>query len=160
MSKRRIVIWIALCAVAPVAGVGAAVALGAPPPPPPTSSSSPPPTSTATSSPTSSSPPATTTHPPPSSSTHPKTTHHQTKHPGSTATTPTSVPTTPIVTPAAAPAGPVAHGSAIPHIALVTSIIVGGATLFAALVLAAALAVMRGRSGGPKGPEGGHIFIR
>jgi hypothetical protein len=157
MSKRRIVTWIALCAVAPVAGVGAAVALGAPPPPPPTSSSSPPPTSTTTPPATSSSPPATTTHPPPSSSTHPKTTHHQTKHPSSTPTTAT---TTQIVTPAAAPAVPVAHGSTIPHIALVTSIIVGGATVFAALVLAAALAVMRGRSGGPKGPEGGHIFIR
>jgi hypothetical protein len=42
----------------------------------------------------------------------------------------------------------------------VASIIVGIATLFAALVLAAVMAVMRGRSGGPKGPEGGHIIIR
>jgi hypothetical protein len=70
------------------------------------------------------------------------------------------LPITPIVTPAADPVAAVAHGSAIPHIALVASIIVGIATLFAALVLAAVMAVMRGRSGGPKGPEGGHIIIR
>jgi hypothetical protein len=38
--------------------------------------------------------------------------------------------------------------------------IAGGATLFGALVLAAVLAVARGRRGGPRGPEGGHIIIR
>jgi len=58
------------------------------------------------------------------------------------------------------PVAAVTHGSTIPHVALVASVIAGGATVFAALVLAAVLAVMRGRSGGPKGPEGGHIIIR
>jgi hypothetical protein len=42
----------------------------------------------------------------------------------------------------------------------VASIIAGGATVFGALVLAAVLAVIRSRSGGPRGPEGGHIIIR
>jgi hypothetical protein len=50
--------------------------------------------------------------------------------------------------------------STIPHIALVASIVAGGAILLSALVLAGLLAFARGRRGGPRGPEGGTITIR
>jgi len=68
------------------------------------------------------------------------------------------VTTTPIA--AVDPVKTVANGSTIPHVALVASIIAGGATVFGALVLAAVLAVVRSRRGGPRGPEDGHIIIR
>jgi cytoskeletal protein RodZ len=162
MSNRKIVCWIALCAIAPVAGVGAAVALGAPQPPPPTSSnppptstSTPPPTSTST-PPTSSTPPATTTKPPHSTTTPPKTHTHTSSTPTTPVTTPVIIPTTPV-----AAIDPVkSRGSTVPHFALVASIVAGGVTVFGALVLAAVLAVARSRRGGPRGPEGGHIIIR
>jgi hypothetical protein len=66
------------------------------------------------------------------------------------------IPTTPV-----AAVDPVkSRGSTVPHVALVLSIIAGGATVFGALVVAAVLAVVRSRRGGPRGPEGGHIIIR
>jgi hypothetical protein len=68
------------------------------------------------------------------------------------------IPTTPVA--GVDPVKSVARGSTIPHVALVASIIAGGATVFGALVLAAVLAVVRSRRGGPRGPEGGHIIIR
>jgi hypothetical protein len=57
------------------------------------------------------------------------------------------IPTTPVA--AVDPVKSVARGSTIPHVALVASIIAGGATVVAALVLAAVLAVGRSRRGGP-----------
>jgi hypothetical protein len=61
----------------------------------------------------------------------------------------------------AAAATTVGHaGSSIPHIALVASIVAGGAILFSALVLAGLLTFARGRRGGPRGPDGGTITIR
>jgi hypothetical protein len=149
---------VALCA-----GVSAAVALGAPPPPPPPTSSTPPPT-------TSTPPPTSTSTPPPSSSTAPPPTsaastphhrkHHKKRRLSGGQTSPTSTPI-PTQTGLAIGATAIQHaGSGIPHLALVASIIAGGAILFSALVLAGVLAFARGRRGGPRSPEGGTISIR
>jgi hypothetical protein len=70
------------------------------------------------------------------------------------------VPVATLPTAAADPPPAVKHGSAIPHVALVASMIAGAAAVLAAVVLAGVLAVVRGRRGGPRGPEGGHIIIR
>jgi hypothetical protein len=166
MRTRGIASWVAVCAVALCAGVSAAVALGAPPPPPPPpTSTTPPPTTTSTPPPTSTytPPPSSSVAPPPTSKA--TTTHHKKHHkkhqPNGGQTTPASTPTTPAVTGLAIGATTVQHaGSNVPHVALVASIVAGGAILFSALVLAGLLAFARGRRGGPRGPEGGTITIR
>jgi hypothetical protein len=161
MSKRGTASWVAVCAVALCAGVSAAVALGAtppPPPPPPTSTSTPPPTSTSTPPPSSSTAP-----PPTSTATTPHHKKHHKKHQtnGGQTTPVASTPTVPAQTGLASGTATIQHaGSNIPHIALVASIVAGGAILFSALVLAGLLAFARGRRGGPRGPEGGTITIR